>query len=47
MGDRQQRFEIALAQEGRDVNPYFVGETRTCVRLELPVVSHISPLPVE
>jgi len=46
MGDRQQHFEIALAQEGRDVNPYFVGETRTRVRLELPNVSRASPLPV-
>jgi hypothetical protein len=39
VGDGQQHLEIALAQEGRDVSPYFVGKTRARVRLELPAVS--------
>ena len=42
VGDGQQHLEIALAQEGRDVSPYFVGKNRTRVRLELLTVSGTS-----
>ena len=40
VGDRQQHFEIALAQERGNENPYFVGETGARVWLESPSFSH-------
>lgn len=41
VGNRQQRFEIVLAQKRGNENPYFVRETRACIGLGLPSFSRL------